>query len=79
MNLQASKRRFLERSTLRLPDEVDIDNLRPSMIAYFQRVNDRVDDLKEEVATYVEDNNLKAAMETKKLQRHWERVSGKLR
>ena len=68
---------LLERSTLRLPDEVDIDNLRPSMIAYFQRVNDRVDDLKEEVATYVEDNNLKAAMETKKLQRHWERVSGK--
>jgi len=68
---------LLERSTLKLPDEVDLNDFRPTMAAYYQAVNAGVDDWKEKVAELVKDDDLRSAMIARKEQRKLERISNK--
>lgn len=68
---------LLERSTLKLPEEVDLNDFRPTMTAYYEEVNGWVEDISKQVAEFVQDEDLKSAMVAKKEQRKYERISNK--
>lgn len=68
---------LLERSTLKLPNEVDLNDFRPTLTAYYQGVSKIIDDIAKQIFELVNEDDLDEAMLATKEKRRLERISNK--